>query len=262
MNSALMQSEIKKSKTVQPDAWSSLRSLTAARIALGRTGTSIPLKESLLFKMAHAHARDAVFSVIDKGSIINALEEMNQPYLVLNSKAKDRNEYLHRPDLGRRLNDHSLEKLLTYNRKGFDVAIMIADGLSAIGINTHAIRVFKMLAEKLGAANISSAPACIVQQGRVAIADEIGELLKVKLSLILIGERPGLSSPDSMGAYLTYNPKIGLTDESRNCISNIRPEGLNYAAAVDKIFYLIKESLRLKLSGVRLKDNANLINNE
>lgn len=254
-----MSSEIEKSRTVQPDAWSSLRSFTAARIALGRTGISVPLKESLQFKMAHAHARDAVFSVLDENALINALEKMNQPYFVLHSKAKDRTEYLHRPDLGRRLNDSSLETLLTCNSKGFDVAIVIADGLSAIGINIHAIPVFKLLTEKLIAVNISFAPVCIVKQGRVAIADKIGELLRAKLSLMLIGERPGLSSPDSMGAYLTYAPKIGLTDESRNCVSNIRPEGLNYEAAANKIFYLINESLRLKLSGVTLKDNSKMI---
>jgi ethanolamine ammonia-lyase small subunit len=251
--------EIKKSKAIQPDVWSSLRSFTAARIALGRTGISVPLKESLQFKMAHAHARDAVFSVLDENELTNTLEEMNQPWFFLHSKAKDRNEYLRRPDLGRRLNNSSLEQLQTCNSRSFDVVIVVADGLSAMGINTHAMQVFRLLAKKLVSANISFAPVCIIKQGRVAIADEIGELLKAKLSLILIGERPGLSSPDSMGAYLTYNPKVGLTDESRNCISNIRPEGLNYQAAADKIFYLIQESLRLKLSGVKLKDNSELI---
>jgi ethanolamine ammonia-lyase small subunit len=141
-----MSSEIEKSKTVQPDAWSSLGSFTAARIALGRTGISIPLKESLQFKMAHAHARDAVFSMLNEDAIIDALEEMNQPFFVLHSKAKDRNEYLHRPDLGRRLSHPSLEKLHIYNSKGFDVAIVIADGLSSTGIDTHALPVFKLLA--------------------------------------------------------------------------------------------------------------------
>jgi ethanolamine ammonia-lyase small subunit len=254
-----MSSEIEKTKTIQPDAWSSLRSFTAARIALGRTGISVPLKESLQFKMAHAHARDAVFSVLDEDAITKALEEINQRYFVLHSKAKDRNEYLHRPDLGRSLDNLSLETLHTYNSKNFDVAIIIADGLSAAGINTNVIPFFKVLTEKLVTAGISFAPVCIVKEARVAIADETAELLKAKLSLILIGERPGLSSPESMGAYLTYNPRVGLTDESRNCISNIRPQGLNCDTAADKIFYLIKESLRLKLSGVKLKDNFKVI---
>jgi len=254
-----MSLKIEKIKSVQTDAWSSLQSFTNARIALGRTGISVPLKETLQFKMAHAHARDAVFSMLDKNALIDSLEKIHQPYFLLHSKANDRNEYLHRPDLGRRLNDDSIKQLETFNNKGFDVAFVIADGLSATAINTHAILVFKLIKEKFVAANISFAPVGIVKEGRVAIADEIGALLKCKLSLILIGERPGLSSPDSMGAYITYNPKQGLTDESRNCISNIRPEGLNYQAAADKIFFLIKESLRLKLSGVKLKDNTLLM---
>jgi len=255
-----MSLEIEKNKIVQPDPWSSLRSFTAARIALGRTGVSVPLKESLQFKMAHAHARDAVFSMLDVDLLTGAMDEMDLPYFILNSKAKSRNDYLRRPDLGRRLDNYSLERFPVYSSKGFDVAVIIADGLSATGINTHAVPVFKLLAEKLSATNYSLAPVCIVYEGRVAIADEIGALLKARLSVILIGERPGLSSPDSMGAYITYDPKIGLTDESRNCISNIRPEGLNYAPAAEKIFYLINESLRLKISGVKLKDNAGMLN--
>lgn len=254
-----MSSEIKKIKPVQEDAWSSLHAFTAARIAVGRTGVSVPLKESLQFKMAHAHARDAVFSMLNENALIDSLEQIHQPYFLLHSKANDRSEYLHKPDLGRRLDDNSIKLLETYTAKSFDVVVVIADGLSATAINTHAIPVFKLLEEKLLSANFSLAPVCIVKEGRVAIADEIGALLKCKLSLILIGERPGLSSPDSMGAYLTYDPQVGLTDESRNCISNIRPEGLNYHAAADKIFYFIKESLRLKLSGVKLKDNASLL---
>jgi ethanolamine ammonia-lyase small subunit len=263
-----MSSEIEKQKPVQTNAWSSLKSFTAARIALGRTGVSVPLKESLQFKMAHAHARDAVFSMLGEKALIASLEKIHHPYFLLHSQANDRNAYLQRPDLGRRLNDASIKQLENYISKGFDIAVVIADGLSATAINTHAIPVFKLLEEKFLSANISFAPVCIVKEGRVAIADEIGALLKCKLSLILIGERPGLSSPDSMGAYITYGPGVGLTDESRNCISNIRPEGLNYQAAADKIFYLVKESLRLKLSGVKLKDNAsllegrNLLNNE
>jgi len=254
-----MSSKIEKIKSVQNDAWSSLRVFTAARIALGRAGVSMPLKESLQFKMAHAHARDAVFSVLDENGLINALEIIHQQYFLLYSKANDRNEYLHRPDLGRRLDNDSTNQLETYTTKEFDVAVVIADGLSATAINVHAIPVFKLLKEKFIASNISFAPVFIVKEGRVAIADEIGALLKCKLSLILIGERPGLSSPDSMGAYITYDPKPGLTDESRNCISNIRPEGLNYQTAADKIFFLIKESFRLKLSGVKLKDNTSLL---
>src|SRR6476620_10705531 len=140
-----MSSEIKKKKNIQIDAWSSLRSFTAARIALGRTGISVPVKESLEFKMTHAHARDAVYSTLDEGKLVDELEKMHQSYFVLHSRAKDRDEYLLRPDSGRRLDRRSVERLATYHSKGFDVAIIIAGGLSAIGINAHAIPVLKLL---------------------------------------------------------------------------------------------------------------------
>jgi ethanolamine ammonia-lyase small subunit len=136
---------------------------------------------------------------------------------------------------------------------------VLADGLSATAINSHAIPVLKILLPLFESARLSVAPVCMVQEGRVAIGDECGHLLKAKLVIVLIGERPGLSSPDSLGAYLTYRPALGLTDESRNCISNIRPEGLNYPAAAEKIFFLCNESLRLQLSGVGLKDNGGLL---
>lgn len=245
----------KKINITQIDEWCSLRSFTAARIALGRTGVSIPLKESLQFKMAHAHARDAVFSHLEKEMIFTALQFFQLPVFFLNSKTADRQTYLQRPDLGRRLNEDSVSKLINFKSKGYDVCISIADGLSSTAVNMHAVKVLMLLVPLLQELKISVAPFCIVEQGRVAINDEIASLLKSKLSLILIGERPGLSSADSMGAYLTYEPVAGLTDESRNCISNIRPDGLGYTAAAEKILYFIRESMRLKISGVQLKDN-------
>jgi ethanolamine ammonia-lyase small subunit len=144
----------------------------------------------------------------------------------------------------------------------FDVAFTIADGLSATAINHHAIPVLRILIPLLQTSNFSIAPLCLVRQGRVAIGDETGALLAAKFSVVLIGERPGLSSPDSMGAYLTYGPAIGLTDESRNCVSNIRPEGLDYVAAAEKIYYLLTESFKLQYSGVALKDNAGLLKSD
>ncbi|MRG47162.1 ethanolamine ammonia-lyase subunit EutC [Chitinophaga sp. SYP-B3965] len=229
------------------DPWHELKAFTAARIALGRTGSAMPLQEVLRFKLAHAHARDAVYSSLD----IDALGEVN----LLHSKAADRAEYLQRPDKGRQLNENSRLSLTPVNA---DLAIILVDGLSATAINHHAIPVLDYLYPMLQAKKISLAPVQLVEQGRVAIGDEIGELLKVKLILVLIGERPGLTSPDSLGAYLTWQPRSGLTDEARNCISNIRPEGLPYKLAAEKMYYLIHEALRLQLTGVMLKDNYNL----
>lgn len=232
-----------------------LRQYTIARIALGRTGISVPVKEMLQFKMAHAHARDAVFSLLKKDALIDELNNLRLPFVLLQSKAVDRHIYLQRPDLGRRLNEASTEALKAFANDEYDICINIADGLSAEAINRHAIPVIKLLLEKLQKHQYRIAPICLLEGARVAISDETGSLLHSKLSLILIGERPGLSSADSMGAYLTYQPKVGLTDERRNCVSNIRPEGLQYQEAAEKLYYLIIQSLRLQFSGVALKDN-------
>lgn len=230
------------------DPWHQLKAFTAARIALGRTGTAMPLAEVLRFKLAHAHARDAVYSTLDIAALSDQPWEVN----ILHSKAADRSEYLQRPDKGRQLNERSLQAVNT------DIGIILVDGLSATAINHHAIPVLNYLYPMLQAKKISCAPVQLVEQGRVAIGDEIGELLGVKLALVLIGERPGLTSPDSLGAYLTWQPRSGLTDEARNCISNIRPEGLPYKLAAEKMFYLINEALRLHLTGIMLKDNYTL----
>jgi ethanolamine ammonia-lyase small subunit len=241
-------------------SWFSLREFTAARIAIGRTGNSIPLTELLYFKLAHAHARDAVYSELDIDGITTELQQFKLPIFKLHSKASGRQKYLKRPDYGRRLNEDSLHQLEISDVIDTDVAIIITDGLSAMAVNQFAVQMLQVLLPKLLSAGLKPAPITLVEQGRVAIADEIGYGFRSKISLILIGERPGLSSPDSMGAYLTYNPKPGLTDESRNCISNIRPDGLHPTAAADKIFYLISEALKRKLTGVDLKDNHGLLN--
>lgn len=241
---------------IQSDPWSSLRAFTTARIALGRTGTAIPLKEVLAFRMAHAHARDAVYSQLETSSLQEQLQPFHLPIHILHSRAADRYEYLQRPDKGRRLDAASAALLTPQNA---DVAFIFADGLSATAINIHTYPLLQHLLPMLKAAGISVAPICLVQQGRVAIGDEIGALLNVKLTVVLIGERPGLSAADSMGAYLTFAPAIGTTDEARNCISNIRQEGLSYLLAAGKIFYLLQEALRLQLSGVELKDNYGLL---
>ncbi|ASU34033.1 ethanolamine ammonia-lyase subunit EutC [Mucilaginibacter xinganensis] len=235
-----------------------LREFTAARIAIGRVGNSIPLKQSMEFKLAHAHARDAVYSVLDIEGLTQKFHPFRLPVLHLHSQATSRQKFLKRPDLGRKLSEESKEQF-TEPITSFGVAIIIADGLSATAVNENAPGLLKLLIPMLDAAKISVAPLCLVEQARVAIGDDIGHGLNAKLSVLLIGERPGLSSADSMGAYLTYDPKPGLTDESRNCISNIRKGGLNYKQAAGKIFYLINEAFKRKISGVNLKDNAGLL---
>jgi ethanolamine ammonia-lyase small subunit len=236
----------------------SLRDFTAARIALGRVGSSIPLKESLEFKLAHAHARDAVYSALDIDSLLADLEIFDLPVLHLQSQAANRHKYLKRPDYGRQLSEDSLLLLNDYKTES-DVAIVIADGLSAVAVNENSFKLLKLLVPNLIASKLTIAPICLVEQGRVAVGDDIAHTLNARFSVVLIGERPGLSAADSMGAYLTYNPRPGLTDESRNCISNIRRQGLTHKSAADKIFYLINEAFKRKLSGVKLKDNAGLI---
>ena len=240
------------------DPLSSLKEFTAARIAIGRAGTSIPIKQSLEFKLAHAHARDAVYSVLDTDGLLNSLQPFNLPIVHLHSKALTRHKYLKRPDLGRQLNEESAELLKDYSTNA-DIAFIIVDGLSATAVNENTYPLLEVLIPMLNRAGLKIAPLCLVEQGRVAIGDDIGHLLNAKLTVLLIGERPGLSAADSLGAYFTYMPKPGLTDESRNCISNIRPQGLTHKPAAEKIFYLINEALKTKLSGVALKDNAGLL---
>jgi ethanolamine ammonia-lyase small subunit len=239
------------------DPWRGLRKFTNARIALGRTGVSVPTQENLQFKLAHAFARDAMFASMDMGSVPAALEKLHA-CLLLHSQAADRHQYLQRPDLGRKLNAASHLHLSSFAGE-YDVCINVADGLSATAINRHALPLLALLMPKLKETGYRLSPVCIIEEARVAISDETGMTVGAKLSLILIGERPGLSSPDSMGVYLTYGPTVGNTDEKRNCISNIGPGGLHYEAAADKILYLINESLRLQLSGVQLKDNSGLL---
>jgi ethanolamine ammonia-lyase small subunit len=231
-----------------------LKEFTQARIALGSTGSGIPTKPALEFKLAHAHARDAVYSVMDTELLADALEPFHLPVLHLHSQAASREQYLQRPDLGRLLDELSVNRLAD-QLPNDGIVLILADGLSATAINQNAVELLKLLIPKLHAAKLKLAPLCLVEQGRVAITDGIASELGASLSVILIGERPGLSSADSMGAYLTYMPKPGLTDDSRNCISNIRPGGLPVEQAADKLFYLIQESLNRKLSGVALKDN-------
>lgn len=242
--------------TPAPDPWASLRAFTAARIALGRTGTSVPLREALAFRLAHAHARDAVYSTLASEQLLNELAEFNLPVIQLKSQAASRQEYLQRPDLGRQLAEASRAELAGLAPAACDVALVLADGLSATALNAHALPLLHRLVPALQGAGLRLAPLVLAEQARVALGDEVGLLLRTRLVLVLIGERPGLSAPDSLGAYFTHGPRPGLTDEARNCVSNIRPAGLGYDAAADKLFFLVSEALRRQLSGVGLKDES------
>ncbi|WP_095114092.1 ethanolamine ammonia-lyase subunit EutC [Pseudomonas sp. Irchel 3H7] len=239
--------------------WLELRRLTPARIALGRTGTSLPTSAQLDFQFAHAQARDAVHLPFDHAGLSAQLNERGRESLLLHSAAVDRNSYLQRPDLGRKLSEESAQALREYaaaHPGGVDLAIVVADGLSALAVHRHTLPFLTRLEEQMSADGWSMAPVVLVEQGRVAVGDEIGQLLGAKMLVMLIGERPGLSSPDSLGLYFTYNPKIGLTDAYRNCISNVRLEGLSYGMAAHRLLYLMREACRRQLSGVNLKDEA------
>jgi len=252
-------SQMEKPPVDPQNPWLELRRLTPARIALGRTGTSLPTHAQLDFQYAHAQARDAVHLPFDHAGLSAQLTERQRDSLLLHSAAVDRNSYLQRPDLGRKLSDQSAQALREYalaHPGGVDLVIVVADGLSALAVHRHTLPFLTRLEEQMSADEWSTAPVVLVEQGRVAIGDEIGQLLGAKMVVMLIGERPGLSSPDSLGLYFTYNPKVGLTDAYRNCISNVRLEGLSYGMAAHRLLYLMREACRRQLSGVNLKDEA------
>lgn len=248
---------------VQPDLWANWREFTPARIALGRVGASQPTDALLHFSMAHANARDAVYEPLDIASLFAQLEGPTE-CVVVKSRATDRAQYLRRPDFGRRLDAPSVERLRTLQQRltpesnsnpdsGIDLIIVIADGLSALATSRHAVPLIEALRTTLLGWRIG--PIVIAEQARVAIGDEVGELLNARCVAILIGERPGLSSPDSLGIYLTWNPRVGRTDAERNCISNIRPAGLSYEHAARKLVALLEGAKRLGTTGIHLKED-------
>jgi ethanolamine ammonia-lyase small subunit len=241
-----------------------LRALTPARVGLARTGVSLATRELLDFDRCRAQARDAVQGRLEAAALAGALAELTKAgVLRLHSAATDRTTYLQRPDLGRKLDAASRELLVAQpfveGCQGA-VAIIVADGLSALAVERHAVPLIAELLPRLG--GIRLAPICVVEQGRVAIGDEIGLALGAEISVVLIGERPGLSSPDSLGAYITWEPRPGKTDAERNCISNIRGNlrggGLSYALAAVQLGYYLTEARRRRLTGVALKEQAGL----
>jgi ethanolamine ammonia-lyase small subunit len=229
------------------DPWLALRASTRARIGLGRTGDALPVKDVLAFQLAHARARDAVHTPLDTAVMTQAIAPL--PSVTVHSQAPDRQTYLRRPDLGRRL-DPACHGLLTGTH---DVVFVVADGLSPAGVQHHAPALLAACFDRLP--NRSVAPVVIATQARVALGDEIGALLQAELCAVLIGERPGLSVANSLGVYLTWQPRIGRRDSERNCISNIHPDGLSCDAAADMLVWLMTEARTRKLTGVELKDN-------
>lgn len=241
--------------SIIPDAWTALRRFTGARIALGRCGHSLPTQELLNFQLAHAQARDAVHASMDVQAFAAAIGQITgEEAVCVETLARSRREYIMRPDLGRQLTQNS-RSLLEGMRGTHDICLLVVDGLSATAIERNIVPFLQTLVPELRSHGFSLAPVCIVQQGRVAIGDEVGSALGSRLSVVCIGERPGLSSPDSMGIYLTYAPRPGTTDERRNCISNVRPEGLSASTAAARLLYLVRQALRLQISGVQLKDD-------
>jgi ethanolamine ammonia-lyase small subunit len=233
-----------------------LSSLTPARVALGRTGASLTTKEVLRFQLAHAEARDAVHAPPDGEALAAGITALGRNVVRVETPATRRDVYLRRPDLGRRLKAESAECLDKLRRDGFDIAIVVADGLSSRAVTNNAVPLLSRLIPKLADVGLTLAPVVVAEGARVALGDEIAERLGARLVLVLIGERPGLSSPDSLGAYLTYAPRPGLTDAERNCVSNIRAGGLDVEAASSKLVWLVMKALATGTSGVQLKDES------
>lgn len=243
---------------VQDDPWSDLRRHTPARIALGRAGGSLPTAELLRFAAAHARARDAVHVPLDNELLARELGAIGWPPIQVASQATTRDEYLRRPDLGRRLRTDDLQRLRDTATGPVDLVVVLGDGLSALAVQLHARDVIASLHQALNSdgQRLHCAPLVLATQARVALADDVGAALQARLALMLVGERPGLSAADSLGAYLTHEPRIGRTDAERNCVSNIRPEGLAPQAAGQRLAWLVRQALRRGLTGVGLKDNS------
>ncbi|KLN58612.1 ethanolamine ammonia-lyase subunit EutC [Variovorax paradoxus] len=242
---------------VTPNPWAEWRSATPARLALGRAGAGMPTDETLRFGWAHAMARDAIHAALDVDALEAALRAQHWDVARARSRAEDRTTYLRRPDLGRQLDPVDAQRLRVGVSRDCDVCLVIGDGLSSLAVARHAAPMLAALRAQLPPETRFS-PVVIATQARVALADEVGELFGAALSVMLIGERPGLSSPDSLGIYLTHSPKRGRHDAERNCISNVRPEGLPCEAAAFKLAWLMRESLRRGLTGVGLKDESDL----
>jgi ethanolamine ammonia-lyase small subunit len=223
---------------------------------MGRAGASLPTEALLAFTLDHARARDAVHAAFDVAAITQGLGDLGLEALHVASRATDRKDYLRRPDLGRRLDPASHDRLASHGGGACDLAIVVGDGLSPSAVNAHAIELIRCLISRLAADGIAIANAVVASGARVALGDEIGAILGARMIVMLIGERPGLSAPDSLGAYLTFGPRAGLTDAERNCVSNIHGAGLGYDEAAFRIAWLVREGLAREVTGVALKDES------
>ncbi len=237
------------------DIWTELRRLTAARIGLERSGASLATAPLLAFQLAHAQARDAVHAELDAPRLASDVALHGLPVLTIESAAADKKTYLMRPDLGRALTAAG-EAALASHAGAYDVVFVVSDGLSARAVEVHAAPVITEAMALLRTDALHIAPIVIVRHGRVAIGDAVAALLGAQSAVMLIGERPGLSAPDSMGAYLTFQPNAKTSDADRNCISNIRPAGIGYADAAFKLAHLLKAMRKRGVSGIRLKDDS------
>ena len=233
-----------------------LRGLTPARVGLGRAGASLPTDALLAFTLDHARARDAVHAALDVSSIASGLDALGLEALRVASCASSRADYLRRPDLGRKLDSVSRHLLTSRNSDSCQLAIVIGDGLSPSAVNAHAIELLRNLVPLIALDGIETGHAVVATGARVALGDEIGAVLGARMVVMLIGERPGLSAPDSLGAYLTFAPRAGLTDAERNCVSNIHASGLGYDEAAFRIGWLVREGLNRGITGVALKDES------
>jgi ethanolamine ammonia-lyase small subunit len=233
-----------------------LRQLTPARVALGRSGASLPTRALLEFTLDHARARDAVHADFDATAVIAGLQGLGLETLVVSSCVVDRTDYLKRPDRGRKLDAASQDRVAARHAQPCDCVLVIADGLSPLAVSRDAVELVRNLLPRLTSAGIGIGPVVVASGARVALGDEIGAGLAARLTITLIGERPGLSVPGSLGAYLTFAPRPGLTDADRNCVSNVHAAGLSSEQAAFKIAWLVRESLARQISGVALKDES------
>ncbi len=244
------------SEPVRPDRWGHLRRYTDARIALGHAGSGLPTAAHLAFQAAHAQARDAVHTPLDAGSLLRALEDRGWPAVPVTSAAPDRAAYLKRPDLGRQLSEES-QRRLSEPVRAPDVILLIGDGLSGTAVQANAVPVLEALIPKLRSAGLHVGPVVVATQARVALGDPVGALLQARSIVVLIGERPGLSAADSLGLYLTWDPRPGRVDSERNCISNVRAGGLAPAAAADQATRLLLAMFAQRRSGILLDATPN-----
>lgn len=241
------------------DSWRRLAAMTPARIALGRAGSGLPTGEVLRFALAHAQARDAVHTPFDAAAVEEGIAALGFETMRLASAAPARDAYLRRPDLGRKLSPESRAMLEARGIGPVDLALVVADGLSSTAVHVQAVPFLAAFKARVAEAGWSIGPVVVASQARVALGDEVGELMKARAVAVLIGERPGLSSPDSLGLYLTFAPRVGRTDAERNCISNVRGEGLSHDLAAFKLAWLLREALARQLTGVSLKDESDLL---